>query len=383
MRKILCLGTILSAFISVLLFSQIAKLQTQAVSTKLTPKEDIGTSDETFEPARKLLSEKGVSFDPEILQRPDWQKQIRLSPFVHQDFRTSFRSEKRIKGVLMADTLILPNEVELTGDTVIFANTIVFEGKRARIHGLGKNIYIYPVISTEHLNGTLEDLMRSKGIANNLPAINERTSLRFPLNFVEEETHLEIDVSGQGRKEWLAKQKNNELFPDTILELYCPPGNNDCSVYEPGATGSPGTGGQAGTPHNPPVQDNAPPGVCIMGGGGGGRRMQDGMGGPEFNGIDGDPGKTPSVADAGQGATGGTGGTINYTITSLNEVVTLLSTGGEGEREEKVGKADKADRVNMEVKVETVLIVIAVKVALATAATGAMAVREEKAGPAA
>ncbi|MGI8638542.1 MAG: hypothetical protein ACR2MG_01095 [Pyrinomonadaceae bacterium] len=43
-------------------------------------------------------------------------------------FQEVRRTENTISGVQLADTLILPEGVELTGDTVIIANRINFEG---------------------------------------------------------------------------------------------------------------------------------------------------------------------------------------------------------------------------------------------------------------
>ncbi|MFZ0748707.1 MAG: hypothetical protein WAM70_05060, partial [Pyrinomonadaceae bacterium] len=73
-----------------------------------------------FETARRLLIEKNVPFDPEILLTQDWPKTLRttLQNYV-PEFKETRRGPSRLKGVHIAETLYLPEKVELTGDTVI------------------------------------------------------------------------------------------------------------------------------------------------------------------------------------------------------------------------------------------------------------------------
>jgi hypothetical protein len=163
---------------------------------------------ENFEPARKLLLEKNLPFDPEVLAQRDWQS--KLSPFLSliPDLNMTLRTGKKIKGVQIADTLILPEDVELMGDTLLLANTIVYEGSKTRIHGLGTNIYVFPIASTGHLSSTFEEAMRIQGVEANSPEIGVPTTQKFTFDLVEESsTVLEIDVSGQGMQKWLAKKR--------------------------------------------------------------------------------------------------------------------------------------------------------------------------------
>jgi len=162
-----------------------------------------------------MLLEKGVPFNPDILRSSDWQDGIAPSLSLIPELTTTLRTGSKLKGVQIADTLILPGDVELTGDTIFLANRIIFEGKQARIHGLGKNVYFYPVASSGHITGTFDDEMRLQGLIDDLPAINERSGRTFTYHLLKEETSLEIDVSGQGHEEWSAKQRevldSNEL----------------------------------------------------------------------------------------------------------------------------------------------------------------------------
>jgi hypothetical protein len=134
----------------------------------------------------------------------------------------------------------------------------------------------YPIVSTGHMAGSFEEEMRTQGIAENLPIINEPTNQRFTLNLLKETTSLEIDVSGQGYNDWLAKKKEHEAHPGTVIESVCLPNVKDCSVYGPAGEGTQGTGGQPGAFPDPTTVSPAPPGYCYRVG------TQNGAGGVDF-----------------------------------------------------------------------------------------------------
>jgi hypothetical protein len=122
-----------------------------------------------FGPAKKLLEKRGVPFDPETLLEPDWRE--RLAPAF--DKMPEMQEERlggaRLKGVVLADTLYLPEKVELTGDTVIIARLIVHEGKDAVIKG-PHSVYLYPVEEWGVLGTTLEASMREAGFGGRTAA---------------------------------------------------------------------------------------------------------------------------------------------------------------------------------------------------------------------
>jgi len=292
------------------------------------PEQELTAAQRSFAPAKKLLMEKGVPFDPEILMSADWKSKIEpVLPGI-VELNTTLRTSDKIKGVQIADTLIIPSDVELTGDTVLLANRIIYEGGRIRIHGLGTNVYIYPIVSTGHIAGNFESAMQRQGITKEyLPAINERTEQRYEFDLLKKRTVVEIDVSGQGYYEWLAKKKAHEANPEMALEVTCPPQTADCSEYGPGAEGNPGSGGLNGDFPNPATQFGGPDGWCAA-------NVPDGLGGSLIDGDDGDNGKAPSVADAGKGGTGGSGGTIHYDLpaspTATYVFKSIGGTGGQG-----------------------------------------------------
>jgi len=103
-----------------------------------------GSKKDDFENAQKLLVEKNIPFDPEILLTPDWRKTLKSTFDRMPELQEVRRGAKRLKGVEMAHTLYLPEEVRLEGDTVIIARNLIFDGNNAVIRG-PFNIYVYPV----------------------------------------------------------------------------------------------------------------------------------------------------------------------------------------------------------------------------------------------
>jgi hypothetical protein len=215
--------------------------------------------------------------------------------------QSSFRTGDKLEGVLLADTLILPEKVELTNDLVIITNSLVFEGSQPVIEGYGKNVYIFPVNKTFLLGKSFEDAYVELGKPQeNLPEINQRTSEKFTF---EEKTDggLTIMVNGEGNNEWL---KRKSLMQSQIsVEQNCPRGAPICN----GESGGQGTTGNPGTERGtiPPPPFNGPDGRCDW-------RAPNGLDGSE--GADGMSG--PDNAGAGgQGRTGGMGGAIEFSIT--------------------------------------------------------------------
>ncbi|MEW6211452.1 MAG: hypothetical protein AB1631_24010 [Acidobacteriota bacterium] len=128
---------------------QTAKQQAEADALLQARKRD-------FEPIRRLLIEKGVPFDPDVLLSQDWP--IRLAPVFAQmpEMQEVRFHETPIKGVLMAKTLYLPEKVETTGDTIIIAENIVFEGNDSVIRG-NHILHFLPFRKVSHLGMTVKE----------------------------------------------------------------------------------------------------------------------------------------------------------------------------------------------------------------------------------
>jgi hypothetical protein len=315
MRKSFFFVIASSIVVTLFLFSQNNTRQTQATSNPITPQSQIDLRKENFAPARRMLLEKGVPFDPEILLDRDWRQKLDPAFTLSSEMQTSLRTGNRLEGVVIADKLILPERVELTGDLVIIANDLVFEGNMPVIEGYGKNVYVFPVEKTFVLGKNFDAAYReSRNSKEVFPEINQRISEKFDLPEKTGGT-LTIRVNGKGYSEWLqerAVENSVDRGPCPHNVMIC----NGLSVGE-GVPGDPGVA--YGTV--PPLPFNGPDGRCDW---------------RHPNGEDGSPGEDGSAGpdNAGigrQGPTGDSGGTIDFQITrpySPNYV--FESRGGQG-----------------------------------------------------
>jgi hypothetical protein len=281
---------------------------TEAVRIVNNPPQNRDLRSENFEPARKMLRDAGVPFDPDILLSRNWQTQLKPVLSGMAEMQTALRSSNKIRGVQIADTIILPEKVELTGDLFILTNNLVLEGLNTKITGVGKNVYVFPINKTFHLGKSFESAMKQKGYSTEeIPLVNERSYEKLEFDDTGPKGTILIEVKGQGPWEWQQQQKasgyllnpKNELAPETN----CPP-----LCVDIGGTGGTGGRGPDGTPSGRPVPPPNPGmyGRCVRGGG-----AQNGMFGPAGeNGLTG-----PNNAGMGlQGDVGGRGGTIYFTV---------------------------------------------------------------------
>ncbi|MBA3242075.1 MAG: hypothetical protein H0T60_12680 [Acidobacteria bacterium] len=168
---------------------------------------------EYFQPARDLLQQKGVPFEPEVLLNPRWKEHLAPKFAQMPEMQMIRRLGKRCKGAQLADILYLPEKVELTGDTVILANQVIFEGRQAVIKG-NYNVYFFPVVTEGVLGTTLEAVMNEQGamfpkagLKSLSPAKLSIPPKRFIPRLLQEGWSITIDTSSKGRKEWLEEQK--------------------------------------------------------------------------------------------------------------------------------------------------------------------------------
>ncbi|MFY9620438.1 MAG: hypothetical protein WAQ99_11570 [Pyrinomonadaceae bacterium] len=77
---------------------------------------------QSFKSGRDLLRKRGVPFDPDVLLEPGFKQKLAPAFAAMPEFKQSRLVGKQIEGVELADTLFLPERVELIGDTVIIAN---------------------------------------------------------------------------------------------------------------------------------------------------------------------------------------------------------------------------------------------------------------------
>lgn len=107
----------------------------------------------------------------------------------------------------LAGTLYLPEQVELTGDTVILARRVIFEGRRPVIKG-NYNVAFLPAEMDGAMGTTLEVAMKEQGVkAERAGHISAHAPKRYVPRLLEKDWSLTIDTSGIGRKEWLEEQE--------------------------------------------------------------------------------------------------------------------------------------------------------------------------------
>ncbi len=126
----------------------------------------------TFEKGKEMLRRHGVPFDPEILSNRHWRKV--LKPYF--DKMTEMRAVRReggyLRGVYLADTLILPGQVDTTGDVFILVRKLIFEGETCPyIRGQGDvHLYLIEPIERRVKVSSLKRSPFQKASFNNSPA---------------------------------------------------------------------------------------------------------------------------------------------------------------------------------------------------------------------
>lgn len=339
MKRIICALILSGCFVSggVICSMVFVSGKTEKTSFAATQQINDEQRKENFKPAKKMLLEKGVPFNPEDLLEPDWKRRIKPTLNQMSEMRSTLRLGNKIQGVQIAETLILPENVELTGDLVIIANSLIFEGTKPEvtahgtlktmpsIRGLGTNVYIYPINKIGNLRDKLDDsLTRYRK-----PNITENQRVYSSFDLETESTGLIIDVSGRGYEDWLKQQgkqqrNSNQLnpnctFPSLIIDKSCD------------ETAAEGRQGDIGEFHAlPPPPMDGLDGNCSQ------QRPNGGDGTEGANGNTGNNGK-----EGGIGNKGGKGGTIDYNIpdSDLNTSTNFQfqSDGGMGGRGGKGG----------------------------------------------
>ncbi len=276
---------------------------------------------EDFKPAKDLLNQKGVPFEPEQLLNSKWKE--RLAPQLAQipEMYEVRQLGNRVKGVQIADTLYLPEKVELTGDTVIIAKQVIFEGRDVLIKG-NYNVYFFPIDREGVLGTTLEVAMKEQEVTFQKASFNNASRLkRFTPRLLQDDWSITVDTSGLGRKEWLEKQKRKQAqqvkYQKASFVL------DDITIDQrgttPGGTGVTGNIGAIGTSGLPNPSRQGDDGSCDD------SHPQGREGVPGREGGQGGIGFT-----GGEGIKGGDATVINWTITSTTGTWHFLASGGDG-----------------------------------------------------
>lgn len=291
-----------------------------------------------FKSGRELLLDKGVTFEPEELLRDHRSKAVKDALDAMPEMHQSRYETAPLKGAYLADTLYLPEKVQLSGHTIIVANYVVFEGKNPLIRG-HYDLNFFPAKPVAVLGTSLAQALRKKNALVNVK-LGDRPALpSFSLiqDLGDKGIHqVTFDTSGpepqalrhSPRKAppWLTGV-SWPGFPDAIL----PQQNCDTGCDLTGTTGSTGSSGAPGQPGfngiSPPSgldgncnspgtgSNNGIDGANGQDGGNGGNGGNGFPGGPGGDGgiinamvIDGDTNAYQFIADGGRGGLGGEGG---------------------------------------------------------------------------
>ena len=142
-------------------------------STQAAPPSSPGTLEEHFEArrqnfksGREMLLDKGVTFEPDELLRDHRSKALQDALDAMPEMHQSRYETAPLKGAYLADTLYLPEHVQIDGHTVIVANYVVFEGKSPVIKG-PFDVAIIPSKPIAVLGMTVAEALHRKGVLLN------------------------------------------------------------------------------------------------------------------------------------------------------------------------------------------------------------------------
>src|SRR5258708_33261575 len=107
-----------------------------------------------FAHARQLLLDKGVPFEPEELLNDQWPTKLKHVLDGMPEMQQVRRETAPLKGAYIADTLYLPENVQLVDHTVILVKNLVFEGRAPVIRG-AFDLHFFPTQPTAVLGTTL------------------------------------------------------------------------------------------------------------------------------------------------------------------------------------------------------------------------------------
>ena len=284
-----------------------------------------------FKRGRELLMKKGVPFEPNDLLETDFRKKLKQKFAQMREMQeTRVVRQAQIKGVQLADTLYLPEKVEITGDTVILANQVIFEGRHAVLKG-NHAVFFFPVDIDGLLGTTLEVAIAEQGGPRFSPASyrsRSRSSSQPPPSWfvprlMKTDWSITIDTSGQGGEEWREKQKRKSIAKAGFVKSSSQELMNDGDTKDKsGEAGGTGTTGQMG----PPTCDGTPdPSVK---GDDGSCQLGDSNGKVGFSGANGCTGTTG--ATGGKGKVGGDAEPIVARTDNTSGTYRLLARGGRG-----------------------------------------------------
>lgn len=261
---------------------------------------------ENFSSGRRLLRDKGVPFDPDELLRDGWSKKLKpvldAMPEMHQ-----VRHETApLNGAYIADTIYLPERVQIDGNTMILANNIVFEGHKPVIRG-PHDLNVFPTQPIAVLGTTLAEALHKKFPLMNVKLGSKQLLPSFSLlrDVSEGGRHvITFDTSGPEPKEIRPRPKKRSGLQSISWGNWIPAMQSQDTSGDTGVSGAPGIPGLPGAAGaNMPKGPNGDCSDVALG-------SNDGT--PGNNGGNGQPGG--DGLPGGAGGPGGNAGNINAPI---------------------------------------------------------------------
>lgn len=289
----------------------------------------------------KMLREYGEPFDPEMLTHKRWRKTLKPYFDLMPEMRAVKRAGRRLSGLYLADTLILPSEIETTGDVFILARKVIFEGDSCATTITGPGVWLHmffiePYENRVKLSSLIppqsgRPLVQKANLTfNNLIA----TVAGYPITGVAggyayfENCGVNVNAQPAG-KEGVGATGTFPQTPSPNTAVGATGNNGDCPSNpdgRPGTSpsfqleGSPGTKG--GTGGTGATGDDAQGVFCDIPCGNSGVYHWNYKGGTGQKGGEGSIGGT--------GGRGGTGGTGGNGASCCSETPVLLGKGGKG-----------------------------------------------------
>ena len=105
-----------------------------------------------FTRSRALLNRERVPFDPDELLDLNWREKLSLKFVEMAEMQRDLHiTSRRLKGVYIANKLLLPEKIRTDGDLVILARHLVYGGDHVEIIAPGHDVSVFVVESEEKL----------------------------------------------------------------------------------------------------------------------------------------------------------------------------------------------------------------------------------------
>lgn len=280
---------------------------------------------------RKLLHEANVPLQAGDVLSYDWYKRVSLYTGIVPDLRKTKTGNDKMKGVHVADTLVLPEKVEITGDTLIIARQVVFSGKNIVIKG-NYDLHFFQDAPAWSANDGVQARNASSGMRFEKAGYSARSiESAIRRGLLVKPQSITLSVDGYGREQWLENQKKKQEQKNNSKRA-------NHGRLQQNADGADRTG-------TPPKAANGTQAAIP------GQASQGADGDCATNSPDGGTGQTgytPQKAGVGNGgewgADGGDANTLNFKIESWMTDVTLSAKGGQGQKGGEGGDGGLAAR---------------------------------------